>query len=156
MNGRNASRFFRFCVVGSVGFLVDGGSLTILVALGVGPYTARLISFPLAVTVTWLFNRKWTFADGATTRPKREYTVYFVVQITGALINLGVYAALLSHWEVLKAIVLVPFAVASATALIFNYVGMQWFVFTQRTSDGGGKKVGCCAPAGCTLNRSEK
>ncbi len=113
-----------------------------LVALGVGPYAARLVSFPLAVTVTWLFNRKWTFADGATTRPKREYTAYFAVQIIGALINFGVYVAILSQWDVLKAHVLVPFAVASATALIFNYLGMHWLVFTQQDSDDGGKHQG--------------
>jgi putative flippase GtrA len=136
--GKGGLRFLRFCMVGSIGFAVDGGGLVALVSSGVSPYAARLVSFPLAVTVTWLLNRTWAFAGSATPRPGREYVLYFLVQIAGALVNLGVYVMLLTQWEVRGAHVIIPFAVGSAAGLIANYLGLFFLVFTGRGREDKG------------------
>lgn len=122
-----------FGLVGAVGFVVDGGLLTLLVTyLAWGPITARLVSFPAAALVTWLLNRLLTFrsATRATAVSMGEYARYFAVQIAGALINVAVYAALVSAWPALGQTPLIPLAMAASLALIVNYVGARGLVFT--------------------------
>ena len=46
--------FFRFCVVGTIGFITDATVLALLLENGVSHYVARILSFPVAVFVTWL------------------------------------------------------------------------------------------------------
>jgi putative flippase GtrA len=123
--------FPAFVVVGGIGFIVDAGILSALVhGYGWGDYTARLVSFAGAVSVTWALNRKFAFADHRTVSRKQEYTRYLTVQGVGMGINFLVYSlciassALMDTWPVLA------LAVGSAVALIFNYVGARMFVFT--------------------------
>lgn len=125
--------FPAFFVVGGVGFVVDASILALLVhGYGWGDYTARIVSFAVAVTVTWLLNRSFAFADQRTGNRRSEYTRYLFVQGTGMAINFLIYAlciassALMDRWPVLA------LAVGSAVALIFNYLGARIFVFTGR------------------------
>ena len=51
-------QFLRFCIVGTIGFVVDAGSLYLIMATtGAGPYLARLFSFMMAASATWILNR---------------------------------------------------------------------------------------------------
>ncbi|HJQ61108.1 MAG TPA: GtrA family protein [Vineibacter sp.] len=121
-----------FGVVGAVGFAVDGGLLTLLVAhLAWGPISARVISFPAAVFVTWFLNRVLTFraATRASAPSAREYGRYFAVQIVGALVNVAVYAGLVSLWSALSRVPLIPLAMAASLALVVNYLGTRGMVF---------------------------
>lgn len=52
----------RFATVGAVGFVVDGGILTLMMSRGHAPFESRLVSFTFAVTATWALNRTWTFS----------------------------------------------------------------------------------------------
>lgn len=121
-------RFFRYAIVGGIGFAVDGGALTLLVnGLAYGHYISRLVSFPLAVTVTWLINRRWVFAAG--TPSGREYSGYFVVQVIGALINLGIYVVVIELFPGLASLPVIPLAVGSAVALFANFLLVRRWVF---------------------------
>lgn len=120
----------RFTAVGLIGFIVDAGVLSFLVtAGGWHHYVARGVSFPLAVTVTWLANRTWVFRK--TGRVRREYLGYFAVQITGALINLGTYVAVIETWPGLATTPVIPLAVGAALGLVFNFLASRRFVFAQ-------------------------
>ena len=73
--------FPAFVVVGTVGFAFDATILAILVhGYGWGDYTARLVSFAVAVTVTWLLNRSFVFASARTISRRSEYARYLMVQ----------------------------------------------------------------------------
>ncbi|WP_119462682.1 GtrA family protein [Rhodospirillaceae bacterium SYSU D60014] len=127
-------QFLCFAGVGTVGFTVDACVLTILVALvGVDRYSARVISFGVAVTVTWLLNRQFTFAvpQGAGMRPG-EYSRYFGVQFVGALINFGIYGLLVASFDTAFRYPALALAVGSVTAMFFNFLGAKHFAF--RTS----------------------
>ncbi|WP_245959185.1 GtrA family protein [Marinomonas pollencensis] len=50
----------RFALVGSIGFLVDLGSM-LLLSIWLPPITARIGSFWLAASSNWLWNRRFTF-----------------------------------------------------------------------------------------------
>ena len=123
-------RLFRFALVGGVGFIVDATVLTLLVnGLGYGHYVSRAVSFSLAVTVTWLLNRRWVFEAASPTG--REYSGYFAVQLLGAFINLGVYVLVIEIVPALAALPVVPLAVGSAVAMFSNYLLARRFVYRQ-------------------------
>jgi len=123
--------FPAFVVVGGIGFLVDAGTLGVLVhGYDWGNYTARLVSFTVAVTTTWALHRTFAFADGKTIDKRREYTRYLVVQGGGMAINLPVYSACISNSETMSQWPVLAVAVGSAAAMIFNYIGARMLVFT--------------------------
>jgi putative flippase GtrA len=128
----------RFAVVGAIGFVVDAGILTWLVSLlAWNVYAARAVSFGVAVVVTWLVNRRWTFAHRGPGVPApagagAEYARYLTVQVTGALANLGVFAAALAVWPRLIAYPVVPLAIGAVAGLVVNFVGARQWVFAHR------------------------
>ena len=55
-----------FAIGGVLGLLVDAGTVQALVGWGGwNPYLARVLTFMLAATVTWAWNRRHTFAHRA-------------------------------------------------------------------------------------------
>ena len=129
--------FPAFLVVGGVGFVVDAAVLALLVhGYGWGPYSSRLVSFAVAVTVTWVLNRTFVFAAGRTTSRRREYTRYLAVQGAGMAINFGAYSLCIAASPVMSRWPVLALAVGSAIALLWNYAGARWFVFTGDTANG--------------------
>lgn len=125
-------QLFRFLCVGSVGFVVDGGLLFLLVWLGVDPYVARVFSFPIAVIATWRLNRLWTFADADRARPARQLNRYFAVQIIGALCNYAIYSGIVAaNGETLMSVA-VGFAIGSAVGMFVNFLGARALVFKSK------------------------
>ncbi len=128
------SRLLRYVLVGGIGFLVDAGVLSWLVAAELAnPVLARCLSFPPAVLVTWALNRRLVFSSSARSTAERahEYGRYFAVQLFGALVNLGVYTLLVTHLATLRAWPVGALAAGSAVALAFNFLGARYWVFLQ-------------------------
>ena len=123
-----------FVVVGAIGFLVDAGVLTALMAgFEFDHYRARAISFAIAVTATWYMNRRWVFERDAVPVSGREYSSYFVVQIVGAVINLSVFVAVIELAPDLAVLPVIPLAIGAAAALLFNFSMSSRFVFATPT-----------------------
>ena len=132
--------FLRYCFVGGVGFMVDGGilwGLTIgyLVHDHVNPYFARLVSFSIAVTVTWALHRFWTFGGrvhgGKISMIGRQYMGYFALQLIAGTVNYGIYAGVIGVYGTAEATIMLGFAVGSAIGLFINYVGAKWWIFRR-------------------------
>jgi len=130
------AEFVRFAAVGAAGFAVDAGVLTLLVSLlGSNVYAARAVSFAVAVFVTWLINRRWTFANrgvGPVPSAGAEYARYVAVQVTGALANLGVFVVVLAIEPTLVRYPVLPLAFGAVAGLAVNFVGARTWVFAQR------------------------
>jgi len=124
----------RFLVVGLVGFGVDGGVLSGLLAQGWTIVQARAVSFLAAVSLTWWLNRIWTFKGSQPNAPRREYLLYFVTQLGGALINLLVFFVLVYAVEPLKRMPLIPLAAGAAVAIAFNFSISKLVVFRRQPS----------------------
>lgn len=107
---------------------------------GLSPLAARLTSFSIAVTVTWLLNRRWTFRHLASDRRLAEWRRYVAVNGVGGLINLGIFALLAGPVPGLGLRPLVAFAIASAVALVFNFLGSRHLAFGSPASRPGGQE----------------
>ena len=120
----------RFAAIGAIGFVVDGGILTILDSVyDVSLFYARLVSFSAAVTVTWYLNRHLTFASGGRNEAGREWGRYAVVNGIGALLNMGIFFWLIYVYEWLAAWPIVPLAIAAGLALVFNFFASRRIAF---------------------------
>jgi putative flippase GtrA len=120
--------------VGAIGFAVDAGMLQALFLMGMAPLRARLISFPLAVTVTWLLNRRWTFRDRSAMGGRLGYPIYLLGQALGALLNMGVFVVSIHLRPTMAMHPIVPLAVGAAAGLAFNYLWSSLLVFRLRQS----------------------
>ena len=118
----------RFAAVGAIGFGVDGAILQSLVsAAGWSPLAARLVSFPVALTATFLLNRAWTFRHRAAAPAAYAYGAYSAIQILGALLNFGVFSACIAWAAGMPP--LVALAIGAAIALVFNFSATRLLVF---------------------------
>ena len=123
---------WRFGAIGVVGFLVDASVLVYLVQMmGWGLYESRAISFGLAVTTTWYLNRRFTFAHRAGAKRGQEYGRYFLAQVVGALINLGVYVAIVEAIPAVAPYPVLPLAAGSGVAMVFNFLAARYFAFAR-------------------------
>ena len=130
MNTSLRHRLVAFVGTGVVGFVVDGGLLTLLTyALAWNVYAARTVSFPVATLVTWSLNRRFAFSAFQSQRKGHEYVRYLVVQIVGAGINLGCFAAVLAVYPWMREVPIIPLFVGALVALTFNYAGSRYFAF---------------------------
>ena len=127
---RATPQFLRYVLVGAVGFAVDAALLLLLIHIGgMSRLWARIPSFLVAVTVTWLLHRNFTFANANHTAPSlHEWLRFAVANALGNGANLVIYAVLvgLFDWEALPAL-----AVASVAALGVNYGLSARWVFRQ-------------------------
>ena len=63
---KQLQQLIRFGISGVAGFLVDAGIVALCTqTVGMKPIPSQAVAFSVAVTVTWLINRHWTFAEHA-------------------------------------------------------------------------------------------
>ena len=138
---RVTSRAFpRFVLVGGIGFLVDASILTMLMTgFGFDHYSARAISFTAAVTATWYMNRRWVFNRRTVRISGREYTAYLLVQVTGAVINLSLFALIIELLPRFAELPVIPLAAGAAAALLFNFTAASRLVFPGADEQAAGR-----------------
>jgi putative flippase GtrA len=122
-------KFLSFLAVGTGGFVVDAAILTLLLKAGWSVVPARAVSFLVAVSVTWLLNRSWTFDAARHRPPGKQFLGYLLTQTGGGLINVAAFLALFGAFRVLRDFPLIPLAAGSALGLAFNYVLARHVVF---------------------------
>ena len=95
VNPKELERFLKFMVVGTIGFVVDFGTLNLLVLVaGLPVLVANTFSFSLAVISNYTWNRLWTYPDSRSKRIRSQLTQFFVVNVAGWGINTFVLWAL--------------------------------------------------------------
>jgi putative flippase GtrA len=121
--------FARFALVGAIGFAVDACVLHGLVAYaGWSPFAARAVSFPVALTATFLLNRAWTF-KALRIPPAQAYGAYVMVQVAGALLNLLVFTLCVLLVPLLYGWPVVALAIGAGVTLFFNFFASRRLVF---------------------------
>jgi putative flippase GtrA len=126
-------QFLSFGMVGVIGFLIDAGVLYLAIAFGLGLYLGRALSYLVAVTATWILNRRYTFRQSASNAGLwRQWARFGISQLSGATVNLGSYA-LLVHWVPLVARhPVLGVAAGSLSGLVVNFSVARMYVFSHR------------------------
>ena len=121
-----------FSLAGAAGFLVDAGSVWVFTRAGADPLTAQAVAFTVAVTVTWLLNRRFTFAHHASPNWLREWLHYVAANSIGAVVNNGVYVLLVLSMALFSREPVLAVAAGSLAGLVFNFTASRALVFRPR------------------------
>jgi len=135
-------RVLKFAMTGGIGFVVDVGVLTLLTndhfMINMNAYVARVFAILIAMTTTWLINRRFTFKVHDKVTDRRELVAeggrYGLVAVSAALVNYGVYAATLyslpdQMFGTDDIQPVIGAVVGSGVAMFFSYYGYSRFAF---------------------------
>lgn len=125
-------RFSRFLGVGAIGFVVDFGIFAFAIeVLSLAPIPARLIAFISAATLTWALNRRFTFADRASTGRTSELGRYALSSAAAGAANLAVYSAILFVFGATWPIPYLALATGVGAGLLINFGLYNKLVFRK-------------------------
>ena len=149
---KEAERFAKFMVVGTIGFIIDFGTLAILIEVvdlpgmvaentqfseEAGRVLANTISFTLAVVSNFTFNRYWTYPESRSRRKRVQLPQFGLVSVVGLLLNNLIFALSTPLFTlILETLTFVPEAIpgwipakmlATVTVLFWNFfVNRYW------------------------------
>jgi putative flippase GtrA len=130
---RLAREILLFAVGGVLGLLVDAAIVQVLVRdASWDPYLARVPSFLVAASVTWWWNRHFSFAHRRGSSRRREWGRWIAVMSVGAVVNYGIYAVLVALSATVRAWPAAGVAAGSAVAAVINFAGARSVVFKAR------------------------
>jgi dolichyl-phosphate beta-glucosyltransferase len=127
---KNFTVVVKYSVIGVMGTIIDIGGLFVLVNYFRFPVlAAATISFLLAVTNNYVFNKNWTFKSRSTNN-RKLFIKFLIVHVIGLSINLSgifVLVNLLGVWYIFAKIFITFFV------LIWNFLANKLWTF--RTKD---------------------
>ena len=124
---KEAKRFIKFAIVGGIGFLIDTGTLYLLIFLmhlddDNQRLLAKGISFMLAVISNFTWNRLWTYPESRSKPLGKQMAQFLVMNLLGLGINLIVFKLVDS---VLVPLIDLKLAIAGAQVAAVS-VAMFW------------------------------
>lgn len=145
-------QFAKFVLVGGLNFLIDMGVLNFLIfytgiSTGLVQSGFKGISFLVATTNSYFWNKHWTFGRKNTGSSQKEFLVFLIVSTIGFLINLSVdyvVVNLISPIGDMNPKIWAQFGglIASIVALSWNFIGYKFIVFKQKPkTDFGSLKI---------------
>ena len=129
-------KFFKFGVVGAIGFVIHGGLLFLLRDVAhINSYVANMIGFITAASTNYFLNRWWTFRS----QEKQmgvEYMKFILVSVVGLGVNSGtlwLLSLLLPEWAVEGEFrFYILWAVAVGVTTLWNFFGNMIFTFKEK------------------------
>ncbi|HET9159113.1 MAG TPA: GtrA family protein [Caulobacteraceae bacterium] len=143
LDRRSLREFLQFALIGVGGTLLDLMVLWLAInGLHAGLYLGRLISYLAAATFNFALNRRFTFRTAAAAPLFQQWVSYLAVNAAGALVNIGVYSAIVAaapRTGVLptSSAAYLPYAadvIGGVCGLVFNFAGSKLFVFRPQSS----------------------
>lgn len=132
IKNKTCREMVKFGLVGFSGAVVDLGVYNILwIFLGWNIYLSRSISFILAATDTYIFNRVWTFRNFNKNIVK-QYSRFFFISSVGLLLNLLIMRILAGPASGLESDFLrknVPVLAAIVIVFFWNYTANKLWTF---------------------------
>jgi putative flippase GtrA len=128
-NSKEFTRFLKFAVVGTLGAVIDFGTLNLLIlAFGFSKAVANTCSFTVAVFSNFVWNRLWTFPESRDRPIAPQLVQFFLVNIGGLLLNQAIFLSL-DAWVLGEAGLLA----APMTALALN-IGLNHYELAYNLS----------------------
>ena len=95
---REVVRFLKFAAVGTLGAVIDFGTLNLLVQLaGFPKVLANSCSFTAAVISNFIWNRIWVYPETREDPLTRQFVQFFFVNVAGLVINTMIFYGA-DHW----------------------------------------------------------
>jgi putative flippase GtrA len=130
---RVIGEFLRFGIVGTLGFFVDWGVLSIGMRFGTGPWFGRILSYLAAASFTFSANRAWTFRTAERSRSlAQDWSLFLLVNLLGFACNYGTYAALLAAVPLTREFPVIGVAAGSLAGLAGNFLLSKRYIFRGR------------------------
>lgn len=132
---KEAERFFKFLVVGTIGFVLDFGLLTFLVEVfGLWTILANTISFSAAVVSNFTWNRYWTYPESRSKKKRVQLPQFAMVSVMGLLLNNFILFILHAPFDKLLVAVHAPPAIQGymPAKIIATVVVLFWNFFINR------------------------
>ena len=121
-------RFFRFCLVGGSGFLVDAISFWLFLQLNLPVVFARVCAFWLAAITTYFGNRLYTFGEQYFNHGYKQFGSYMALVHVSGLLNISAF------WLCSTLLPLhVAFIIGILLGLSVNYLVSALWVFKSQT-----------------------
>lgn len=122
----------RFVIAGVVGFVVDAGILYLALAMGLGYFAGRAVSFLCAVWATWQINRHYTFTPSHSESAWVEWWRYLAAMSVGGVVNYGAYSVTVLTLKGLPFLPIVAVAIGSLAGMAVNFASAKLWVFKHR------------------------
>ncbi len=133
-----AGQLVRFIIVGLVNTLVDLGAFYLIGLIpGMPEIAAKAMSYVLGICNSFFWNKYWTFGAARSARGRREFALFFLVNLPPLAVNVVVFT-LLGLW-VGEGTFLVRMSKAFAAAVVtvaWNFVGSRYLAFRHTALKG--------------------
>lgn len=123
-------QFVSFSVVGAVSFAVNG-AVVVLLASQMGPVIAQAAAFPAAASVSWWFNRCYTFGVNDLSW-SAECIRYITANVFGWLVNNGLYFTFIFLSVTARRWPILAVSAGSVGGLAFNFTASRRIVFKSQ------------------------
>jgi putative flippase GtrA len=121
-------QFVQFGLVGLIGFVAD--TATVYALRGpLGLYGAGLVSYVVAATVTWVFNRIWTFRGQGSGPWHHQWIRFLLATLLGAVLNRGTYFVMIAAWPVAAAYPVIAVFGGAVAGMFANFAMVRKFVY---------------------------
>lgn len=134
-------QFGKYVAVGFANTGVDFGMLNLLMWLtrvysGRWIFLLNSISFLVAVTHSYIWNRCWSFRENGKAGTPKQFVAFLIITIIGAVVNGSIVYGITTFISPLFGFSVVSWAniakvVATVTALFWNFTGYKFIVFKK-------------------------
>ena len=126
-SGKNTQAILFFCLIGSFGFTIEYATIWVFsTMMGSGTISPRLLSFPIAVFVTWKLNRHFTFRQKSPSS-LREFAKYIHSNIISQSTNVVLYCFL--SLPALALPLIFSLGVSTLIATFINFLLLSRYAF---------------------------
>ena len=122
-------QFARFALAGVAGLAADVLVLYLALAIGMGFYAGRVLSFLAAVWVTWQINRHYTFDSGLAGSAWRQWWRYLAAMLGGGAVNYAAYSLVILLAAPRPWLALAAVAAGSLAGMLVNFTSARLVVF---------------------------
>jgi len=136
------NQFGKYAAIGFTNFVIDTGVVNLLIAFsgiasGVGFSIFKSLSFIVAVTHSYIWNRLWVFSAEGGSEWKKEFIKFMTVNLVAITVNVGVASFVVNYVDPIygfdpKTWANVGVVVGSAVSLVFSFVGFKLVVFKTK------------------------
>jgi putative flippase GtrA len=126
----------RFIVVGLLNTLVDLGAFYLL-SLIMPNIAAKAISYVLGICNSFFWNKYWTFNAGSSSKTRREFALFFAVNLPPLAVNVVVFTVLGIWLDSGGLLIRMGKAFAAAViSVAWNFLGSRYLAFRHSALKG--------------------